>query len=305
MDRGTAMVAHGKSETRGEGHGRAHVLGWRCFLAFVALTPLVIGALPPQAGSLALFRAYDPVSLPKVVVLLVLAGLSLGALCVSVVRDESELRWHPVLWVLVALVGWAGVSTLFAASPAVSVWGAYLRNEGLVAIFGYGLVAFLAVQYVRSIGDLRTVMVTAVVSGSLVSAYALLQFLRVDPIEWSQTWRVSSSFGNADMLGDYLVFPFALALGLALSARGRWRSLGWWAATALITLALAATETRGAWIAVFVLVMCMVWAGWRRLQHASRRQKLTFGVLAVALIVAAAAVIVLILRGPAERSAAL
>jgi len=305
MDRGTAMAAHGKSESRGEGHGRAYVLGWRCFLAFVALTPLVIGALPPQAGSLALFRAYDPVSLPKVVVLLVLAGLSLGALCVSVVRDESELRWHPVLWVLVALVGWAGVSTLFAASPAVSVWGAYLRNEGLVAIFGYGLVAFLAVQYVRSIGDLRTVMVTAVVSGSLVSAYALLQFLRVDPIEWSQTWRVSSSFGNADMLGDYLVFPFALALGLALSARGRWRSLGWWAATALITLALAATETRGAWIAVFVLVMCMVWAGWRRLQHASRRQKLTFGVLAVALIVAAAAVIVLVLRGPAERSAAL
>ena len=299
------MAAHGKSESRGEGHGRAYVLGWRCFLAFVALTPLVIGALPPQAGSLALFRAYDPVSLPKVVVLLVLAGLSLGALCVSVVRDETELRWHPVLWVLVALVCWAGVSTLFAASPAVSVWGAYLRNEGLVAIFGYGLVAFLAVQYVRSIGDLRTVMVTAVVSGSLVSAYALLQFLRVDPIEWSQTWRVSSSFGNADMLGDYLVFPFALALGLALSARGRWRSLGWWAATALITLALAATETRGAWIAVFVLVMCMVWAGWRRLQHASRRQKLTFGALAVALIVAAAAVIVLVLRGPAERSAAL
>src|SRR5450756_2165384 len=191
MDRGTAMAAHGKSESRGEGHGRAYVLGWRCFLAFVALTPLVIGALPPQAGSLALFRAYDPVSLPKVV-LLVLAGLSLGALCVSVVRDESELRWHPVLWVLVALVGWAGVSTLFAASPAVSVWGAYLRNEGLVAIFGYGLVAFLAVQYVSSTGDLRTVAVTAVVAGSLVSAYALLQFLRVDPIEWSQTWRVSS-----------------------------------------------------------------------------------------------------------------
>ena len=298
MDRRAAVVTDGRSGSRDEGHGRAYVLGWRCFLALVALTPLVIGALPPQAGSISLFRAFDPVSLPKVVAILVLAGLSLAALCVSVARGRSELRWHPVLWVLVALVGWASVSTLFAASPAVSVWGIYLRNEGLVAIFGYGLVAFLAVQYVRSIGDLRTVMVVAVVSGSLVSAYALLQFLGVDPIDWSQTWRVMSSFGNADMLGDYLVFPFALSLGLALSAGGRWRSLPWWASTALITLALAATQTRGAWVAVFVLGACMVWAGWRRLQHASRRQRLTFGVLAVAAIAAAAtATTVLVLRG--------
>jgi O-antigen ligase len=270
-----------------------------CFLALVVLTPLIIGALPPQVGTLALFRAYDPVSLPKVVVLLVLEGLSLCSLCVSVIRGESDLRWHPVLWILIALVGWAVVSALFAASPAVSIWGAYLRNEGLVAIAGYALVAFLAVQYVRSTGDLRAVMISAVVSGSLVSIYALLQYLGVDPIDWSQSWRVLSSFGNADMLGDYLVFPFALAVGLALSARDRWRSLGWWMAGVLITLALAATETRGAWIAVCILVLCMVWAGWRRIRDASRRQKLTVGGLGVVVAAAAGAAIVLVLRGPA------
>jgi len=151
-------------------HGRAYSLGWRCFLAFVALTPLVIGALPFEVGTVSLFRAFDPVSLPKVVALLVFSGLSLAALCVSLIRREAEPRWHPVLWLLVALIGWAGVSTLFSVSPTVSVWGAYLRNEGLVALFGYGLVAFLAVQYVRSTRDLRTVAATVVVSGSLVSA---------------------------------------------------------------------------------------------------------------------------------------
>ena len=305
MDHGAAAAARGTSADGGEARGRAYVLGRICFLALVLLTPLVIGALPPQVGPLALFRAWDPVSLPKVVVLLVLAGLSLCSLCVSVIRGESGLRWHPVLWILVALVGWTGVSTLFAASPAVSIWGAYLRNEGLVAIAGYALVAFLAVQYVRSTGDLRAVMITAVVSGSLVSAYALLQYLGVDPIDWSQTWRVLSSFGNADMLGDYLVFPFALAVGLALSARDRWRALGWWAACALITLALAATETRGAWIAVCVLVLCMVWAGWRRLRDASRRQKLTVAGLGVVLVAAVGAAIVLVPRGPGGGSTSL
>jgi len=48
------------------------------------------------------------------------------------------------------------------------------------------------------------------------------------------------------MLGDYLVFPFALALGLALSARGRRPLLGWWAVVALVASALLATSTRGA-----------------------------------------------------------
>jgi putative inorganic carbon (HCO3(-)) transporter len=293
MEREAATTDRGKSENPGEGHGRAYVLGRRCFLAFVALTPLVIGALPPQAGSLALFRAFDPVSLPKVVALLVFSGLSLAALCVSLVRRESELRWHPVLWILVALLGWAGVSALFAASPAVSVWGIYLRNEGLVAIFGYFLVAFLAVQYVRSIGDLRTVMAVAVVSGSLVSAYALLQYVGVDPIEWSQTWRVVSSFGNADMLGDYLVFPFALALGLALSARGGRPRLGWWAAAALLACALLATVTRGAWIGALAAVSCIGLLGWGRLWQASRNRRLVLGGLAVAVVAAVAVAIVL------------
>ena len=84
-----ATAVHGKSEDRGEARGRAYALGRICFIALVVLTPLVIGALPHQAGTLALLRAFDPVSLPKVVVLLVLAGLSLGSLCVSVARGES------------------------------------------------------------------------------------------------------------------------------------------------------------------------------------------------------------------------
>ncbi len=299
MDREAAKTAHDDAGTPGARRGRSYALGWRCFLAFVALTPIVIGALPPQAGSLALNVANDPVSLPKVVTLLVLAGVSLAFLCVSAFRGESELRWHPVLWVLVALVGWAGVSTLFAASPAVAVWGAYLRNEGLVAVFGYGLIAFLAVQYVRSMRDLRTVVVVAVVSGLLVSIYALVQFFGFDPIAWTNvSGRVWSSFGNADMLGDYLVFPFVLAVGLALSAGGSRRSLGWCAVTVLLAAALAATQTRGAWIAAVVAVLAMAWAGWGRLRSASRRQKLTFGAIAVVLVAAAvAATMVLVLRG--------
>jgi O-antigen ligase len=295
MGRAADKAARGRSGSPGEGHGPAYVLGWRCFLALVALTPLIIGALPSQVGPLAAFRAFDAVGLPKAVAILVLSGLSLSALCVSMLRGESELRWHRVMWVLVALVGWAGVSTLFSVSPALSVWGSYHGNEGLASVFGYVLVAFLAIQYVRSTRALRTVAVAAVVTGSLVSAYALLQFAGVDPFGWvNDAGRVFSTMGNADMLGTYLLFPLALAVGSALSTP-RGRSLfGWWAAAALIASALAATATRGAWIGALAAGLCIGLVGWGGLWHASRNRKLALGGLAVAGVAGIAAAIVLV-----------
>jgi O-antigen ligase len=293
MGRAADKAARGKSESRGEGRGLAYVLGWRCFLALVALTPLAIGLLPSQVGPLSSFRTFDTFDLPKAVAMLVLSGLSLAGLCVSAIRGESELRWHPVLWVLLGLFGWAGVSAVFSASPALSVWGTYYGNEGLVAIFGYCLVAFLALQYVRSTRSLRTLAVTAAVSGSIVSAYALLQFVGVDPIEWiGDTGRVISTFGNADMLGTYLVFPFALALGLALSVRDRWRSVAWWAVAGVIGSALVATATRGAWLGALAIALCIGFVGWRGVWQASRRRKLVLGGLAVAAFAAIAVAIV-------------
>ena len=283
-----AIAGQDGIEVRAEGRGRAHRLGWGFFLAFVALTPLIIGALPSKAGWLAQFSAYDSVNLPKAVAFLVLSGISLAALCVSVARRESDLYWHPVLWILVALFGWAVISTVFSPSPWLSVWGSYYVYAGLVAIFGYGLVAFLAIQYVRSARELRVVMATAVVSGLLVSVYALMQAFELDPFSWGggETSRVFSTFGNANMLGDYLVFPFALALGLALSSSRRRSSVAWLSAAVLIASALLATSTRGAWLGASVVLLCLAIAGWRGVRQASFKRRLLFAGLVVVTIVA-------------------
>lgn len=292
VDPEAATVA--QSGSLDDAHGRAYALGRGLFLACIALTPLIIGGLPSSAGWLALFGAYDPVGLPKLVILLVLSGASLAALCVSVARGESELHWHPVLWVLVALLGWAAISTGFSVSPWLSVWGSYYVYEGLISILGYGLVAFLAMQYVRSTRDLRTVMVTAVVAGLLVATYALMQQFELDPFTWGggETSRVFSTFGNADMLGEYLVFPLALAVGLALSGARRRASLGWSLASAWIVAALVATFTRGAWFAASIMLVCIALAGWPGVWRGSRRRKLLFGGLALAAIAATVAAIV-------------
>ena len=188
-------------------------------------------------------------------------------MCERAPAGGDGLRWHPVLWV-VALVGWAGVSALFSASPVLSIMGGYHSNEGLAAIVGYLLVAFLAIQFVRSTRALRTVAVTAVVAGSIVSTYAVLQFVGVDPFGWvNDTGRVFATMGNPDTLGTYLVFPLALAAGLALSTpRGR-ASIGWWAATVLIA---AAPDRRPRGVDRRSLrVVCIALAGWARAGHGS------------------------------------
>ena len=304
MSRKAAKGVPRQDESQSGGHGRAYALGWGLFLAFVALTPLVIGALPPQVGSLATVRAFDPFDLPKVVIMMVLCGLSLAALCVSWVRGESELYWHPVMWVLLALIGWAGISTIFAASPALSVWGSYSRYDGLVALFGDGLVAFLAIHYVRSTRALGKLMVVAVVSGSVVAMYTILQNAGIDIVPWANdAGRVFSTFGNADMLGNYLLFPFVLAIGLALSAADRRHSIGWWATAALNGMALYATLTRGAWIGALVALICLGVAGWQGAWPGTRRVRLLLAGVAAAILATASAVIVLI-RPRASGSAA-
>jgi len=293
MGRKPAAMTPAAGEERSAGNGSAYALGWYCFLALVAVTPLILGVLPPQVGAIPAFRAFDLAGLPKLVAILVFSGLSLSALCVSLLRGRAELRWHPLMWVLVALTGWACVSALFSPSPILSVFGAYGSNEGLAAILGYALVAFLAIQYVRSTRALRTMAITVVSAASLVSGYAVVQFAGLDPFGWiNETGRAFATMGNPDSLGTYLLLPLALALGLALSTTRRWHRLGWWAVAALIAAALLATATRGAWIGAIAAALCAGLLGWARGRQASRTRKSVVCGLAAAAVVAIAFAIV-------------
>lgn len=295
MSRKASAVAAARAESQTEPSGAAHKVGWYLFLAFVALTPLVLTVVPPQSGALVTLQGLDSVELPKAVLILVLSGLSLAALCVGVVRREIELHWHPVLWILLGIFGWAAVSTVFSASPAQSIIGNHSSDDGLVAILGYAVVAFLAIQYVRSTRALRTVMVIAAISGTLVSIYAILQYFGIDPLPYTDpTIRVFATMGNPDMLGTYLVFPLALSAGLALSTPRGWRAYAWWAVAVVIALALVATETRGAWIGALVAAVCIGLVGWGGTWEASRRSKLLIGGLALAAVALSAIAIVMI-----------
>jgi len=95
----------------------------------------------------------------------------------------------------------------------------------------------------------------AVQSGAAVVA--------LDPVHWGslpfETNRAFSTFGNPDLLGGYLIFPWAIVIGLALSEEHKlWRTI-YWVFTLFNAFVGVTCYVRGAWIGATVsLILLMV-----------------------------------------------
>jgi O-antigen ligase len=88
------------------------------------------------------------------------------------------------------------------------------------------------------------------------------QFVSLDPVWWGplpfETNRAFSTFGNPDLLGGYLIFPWAIALGLALTEKHRlWRTT-YWVFTVLNVFVGITSYVRGAWIGAAVSLIAIV-----------------------------------------------
>jgi O-antigen ligase len=93
----------------------------------------------------------------------------------------------------------------------------------------------------------------AVQSGSALVA--------LDPVRWGtlpfETNRAFSTFGNPDLLGGYLIFPWAVVIGLALSEEHRlWRAI-YWVLTLFNAFVGVTSYVRGAWIGATVSLILL------------------------------------------------
>ncbi len=84
----------------------------------------------------------------------------------------------------------------------------------------------------------------------------------LDPVRWGnlpfETNRAFSTFGNPDLLGGYLIFPWAITIGLALSEEHRtWRVL-YWVFTLFNAFTGVTSYVRGAWIGATVSLILLV-----------------------------------------------
>lgn len=202
----------------------------------------------------------DPFNVPKLALLIV------GVTVVLAIRIAEILQGAP----------WEGLRRLLvpAAAIAVPITLAWLfspyRGWALLGYYGRfgGLLPYLVVIVAGILvadafaDDIRPVAWAFIAAGAVAGAYAVLQWLGMDPFDWQTAGERTrdaaiSTLGNPNFTGGFLAITLPLAIALAVTERKR-RS---WAYTSLVLIALGWLIARSQGALVAGISGCAIVAG--------------------------------------------
>lgn len=240
---------------------------------------------------------FNPFGPPKAL------ALALAALCAAfglLLSPPPRPTWTRPLGLSLAgsLAAYLGVTALSVATsvdPLRSLTGSYPEYQGLAALVCYAIVGCAAARLWSADPAARTALPRAVtVVAVVVAAYAVAQRFGIDPLlggvqaPVEELASVRSTLGNASNLGVYLVVVLPLAAWvLRRPGSVAWRVVG--SLTLVLgTLALAWTNSRGAWLGAGTAAV--VWLAFEARAADARRRRVLIVSAAAAAAAAAAAV---------------
>lgn len=166
-------------------------------------------------------KAYDVFEFNKITVLQVLCCLAAPLLLfkllfvrpLKVTRSALDL---PVLaWLLVACV-----ATYSTVNRRLSLHGVFEDFEGLTTWFMYVFLFWWPLQHVRTERQIRLVLGSVALAGTLVGFYGLLQNFGIDFVPWNpdtyNPGRMFSTMGNPNFLAAYTVMSMPITFVLFL-----------------------------------------------------------------------------------------
>ncbi|MDF2379201.1 MAG: O-antigen ligase family protein [Candidatus Gracilibacteria bacterium] len=191
---------------------------------------------------------YNVYELPKLWVLGVLVFVG----CLGL-WARGEIRLPRGKWVWALLIGWMlslVVSTVFSEAPWISLIGDGQRYQGLISHFLYISIFLLSLSYFTYEDDREKLYSVTLWGTMIVCGYAILQSLGIDLYLAESLMdfkgRVFSTFGHPNLLGQFLLFPF----WIAVYEWKKKRSLKSALVVGAITWVLFLTGNRASWIGV-------------------------------------------------------
>ena len=173
------------------------------------------------------------------------------------------------LFLPVLFFGLLSLSQLVSINPANSWAGLYDRQEGLRSYSFYGLF-FLLLLYnlinspVAITKRLKRIAMAATVAAGVSSLYGLLQIVGIDFVKWTEppllTGRATSTLGQPNFLGSYLILVWPLSLYLFAVSRKFLVKFMWLAVSAIELIGLFFTASRGAWVGLFLGVIIIAFS---------------------------------------------
>jgi len=193
------------------------------------------------------------------------------------------------------------LSLFFSIDPANSFYGLYDRQEGLLSYLFYGLF-FALMLYNLSVKSanptlalskrLKRIALTIGFSSLIVSIYGILQIFGIDYFQWNEppylTQRTTSTFGQPNFLGSFLVLACPLIFYLFAQSRKFLVKFFWLLAALLELVCLFYTASRGAWLGLFLALIIVAafyfWPNRRRLKKKNLYQIVLAAIAAVGVI---------------------
>lgn len=172
-------------------------------------------------------------------------------------RNKAWQEKIPLLFNWVIWLGLALVLIMSSLSPAVSLTE-YLRWSSFFSLFILGFCLF------RNGRQTTLLLKTLVFSSLIPTAVALWQALSGQEFFDGERWRVSGTFTHPNMLAFYLVFVITLTLFVFLTLRKETVQKYFYLLLSLpLITALILTYTRGAWVALLVVIFLIGLARYR------------------------------------------
>ncbi|MFA6389638.1 MAG: O-antigen ligase family protein [Patescibacteria group bacterium] len=184
------------------------------------------------------------------------------------------------------------LSNLVSEYKLISFWGSYWRGMGLFTYLHIFAFIFLVYQNLETDGenksssslDLKKIFLAAVLSAFFSSLYGLAQVYGFDFLRWEEnpfgtTLRASSTLGQPNFLGSYLLLVLPPAFYLLVYSKNKKARIFYLLALVFQLWALVATYSRGAWLGLAGLM-----AGLFLIRAIKSYKKLTLAGLLIVLV---------------------
>lgn len=195
---------------------------------------------------------FDAVALPRYAFIGISSCLLLIVWLFVRFRNSHSIIYHPLIFLLLAYLVWAGISYLWSVDPAAT-------SKSLLYMAAFLILVFLTAQVATSTDKIKILLLASVSAGSLISLLGLLQVLGFEPFNIQQPIPPASTFGNRNLAAQYLDLIIPISLMLFLTAtKPRW----YWllsVALGLNTAYLLNTYSRGSWLALIVICLILIY----------------------------------------------
>ncbi|OGC11068.1 hypothetical protein A3K48_00860 [candidate division WOR-1 bacterium RIFOXYA12_FULL_52_29] len=148
-----------------------------------------------------------------IVVLMSLWGIKL------LVTGRHRFVRTPLDWPVLTFLLTTTVAALTSVHVITSVAGFYGRFEGLSTWYAYGLLFFLITNYVRSIDQVKRLIVATIPAATIQAIYGIIARAGIDPYAWGgvpTVMRVIGLIGQPNFFAAFVIMTFFLTLALFL-----------------------------------------------------------------------------------------